>query len=246
MWYYADGSERQGPLERSDIERLIADGTITEDTLVWREGLDGWEAADAHFQMTPEAPAAPPPMPDAPMPDAPKSEASEPAQSADIGPDGLYIHAPSRTFSEAISTCMSKFVTFKGRASRSEYWFFMLLTLIVSIVTSSLDVVLFPNLLDISPLNSISALILFLPTLSASVRRLHDTDRSGWWIGGAYLFLLAVVVAAIAIFSDAPGEEDSIQYAILLGICGLAFFIYAIVVLIFTIQRGTPGPNRFG
>ena len=62
MWFYADGANRLGPLEASDIDRLLADGTIESDTLVWREGLTGWEAASAHFEMTPRA-STPPPMP---------------------------------------------------------------------------------------------------------------------------------------------------------------------------------------
>lgn len=241
MWYYADGADRQGPLEGSDIDRLIADGVIEADTLVWREGMEGWDVARAHFQMTPSTAAPPPP----PIPNTPIQPA---APTAEIGSDGLYIHAPSRSFGEAISTCFSKFVTFKGRASRSEYWFFLLFTLLVSIVTGIFDAILFPAQIDtVSPLNSIGALIVFLPALSANVRRVHDTDRSGWWIGGAYLIFGVLVGVVIVAFSGGAGSVDELDSFLgLIGIVTLVFFIYVIVILVFTLQKGTLGPNRFG
>ena len=232
-------------------------GTIESDTLVWREGLTGWEAASAHFEMIPRA-STPPPMPPVPpvagvgaRPEpqwnTPVPEAERAAGTAQIGSDGLYIHAPSRSFVEAISTCFSKFVTFKGRASRSEYWFFILFTLVLSIVTGVFDAILFSTMLDVSPLNSIAALIVFLPTLAGTVRRLHDTDRSGWWLGGAYLVLAVLVGVVIVAFSGGAGSVDELDgFLGLIGIVTLGFLIYAIVLLVFNIQKGTLGPNRFG
>jgi uncharacterized membrane protein YhaH (DUF805 family) len=260
MWYYAEGSNRTGPLEASDIENLIADGTVTADTLVWREGMSGWEAASAHFDMTPRR-TAPPPVPDVPpAPAAPDGAWDNPDRTVEtarvqqdeagtmIGSDGLYINAPSRTFGEAISICFSKFVSFKGRASRSEYWFFVLFTALLGIVASIFDAVLFPGQIDISPLNSIVTLAVFLPTLSASVRRLHDTDRSGWWIGGMYIVLgiFGVAIGMLIAQDVNGGGGDPEDFIAFFGIFGIVFLIYAIVILVFTIQKGTLGPNRFG
>jgi uncharacterized membrane protein YhaH (DUF805 family) len=74
------------------------------------------------------------------------------------------------TFVESIKTCLSKYADFKGRASRSEFWWFMLLLVAGYIVTGFISDVLY----------LLFALAMLLPTLAAGARRLHDTDRSGW------------------------------------------------------------------
>jgi uncharacterized membrane protein YhaH (DUF805 family) len=85
-------------------------------------------------------------------------------------------------FLQAVQTCLTKYATFSGRARRSEYWYFVLFSILAGIVASSLDSALFGiNTEDPQPFSSILSLALLLPSLAASVRRLHDTDRSGWW-----------------------------------------------------------------
>ena len=91
-------------------------------------------------------------------------------------------------FVEAIKSGFQNYVNFSGRAIRSEYWFWTLFAILVSIVTSLLDYLIFP-FMDISPLNSLAGLALFLPGLAMSVRRLHDLDRTGWWM----LLLLTII-----------------------------------------------------
>jgi ribosomal protein S27AE len=74
---------------------------------------------------------------------------------------------------QSVSTCLRKYVDFSGRASRSEYWYFVLFTYLVSLVFA---------VTRISALSTLASLGLFLPSLGAGVRRLHDTNRSGWWL----------------------------------------------------------------
>ena len=76
----------------------------------------------------------------------------------------------SMGFSEAIKYCFSNYANFKGRAKRSEYWYFVLFGFIVY----AISIVLFPVLY------AIAFLALVIPTLAAAVRRLHDGGRSGW------------------------------------------------------------------
>mgnify|MGYP003138528354 CR=1 FL=1 len=184
-WYYVVDGARNGPVEQSEITRLIKLGTITAQTLVWRKGLDGWGAASEHFDMP--SVGGPPPMPASAAPQAAIPRSHPALQQA------LYEGAPARGFGEAINVCLNKYVDFKGRASRSEFWYFILFTFILGIATSLLDVMLFPNNV-MSPLNSLVSLAVFLPGLAVAMRRLHDTNRSGWWIGGFYLGLIAYVV----------------------------------------------------
>ena len=79
--------------------------------------------------------------------------------------------------SNAISSCFSKYATFSGRATRSEYWFFYLFYVLVAIATSVLDLLANTNFIYY-----LAVLVLFLPTLSAGVRRMHDVGKSGWFL----------------------------------------------------------------
>jgi uncharacterized membrane protein YhaH (DUF805 family) len=85
------------------------------------------------------------------------------------------------TFGEAISSGFQNYVNFTGRAPRSGYWYWVLFYVIVSIVTGVIDFVAFSDA-AVSPLNSLASLALLLPSLAVAVRRLHDIDRSGWWV----------------------------------------------------------------
>ena len=81
-------------------------------------------------------------------------------------------------FFESIKTCYSKYATFSGRASRSELWFFRLFCLPFIIIVALLSFIPLINIL----VWLLYFLIFGIPDLSASIRRLHDTDRSGaWW-----------------------------------------------------------------
>jgi len=82
-------------------------------------------------------------------------------------------------FAQAVKTCLNKYADFSGRAQRSEYWYFFLFLVIVDIVASVLDSALFG---DFSVLYLIVTLALIVPSIAAGVRRLHDTERSGWWL----------------------------------------------------------------
>ena len=91
-------------------------------------------------------------------------------------------------FQQAIASGFRNYVTFAGRASRSEYWFWTLFAILVGAAAAILDAALFPGL-DARPIHSLASLALFLPGLSVSVRRFHDLDRTGWWL----LILLTVI-----------------------------------------------------
>ena len=95
------------------------------------------------------------------------------------------------TFTDSIKICLAKYVTWQGRASRSEFWFFFLFAVGSALVASIIDGILGTNRI----LYMLVALGLFLPNLSVMVRRLHDTGRSGWW----YWIALVPIVGAIVL-----------------------------------------------
>lgn len=223
-WHYAWQGENHGPVSAETMADLIRAGRLRADTLVWSEGMANWEPASAHFDF-----GAPPQLP---------------AGTQGIGTEGLYAGAPGRSFIEAIRVCFTKYVTFKGRASRSEYWWFTLFTMLGSTLGGMLQLAM-GN--DGSAISGLFGLVTFLPSLAVTVRRLHDTDRSGWWVGGFYLAMigLGLVIGVFAAITSQAGASESTGLG-LLAIFGIAIFAYAIAMLVFMVQRGTRGPNRFG
>ena len=91
---------------------------------------------------------------------------------------------------EAISSVLRNYATFSGRAPRSEYWYWALFLLILSIVAMAIDLTVFPES-GFNPIGMVVSLGLLLPNISVAVRRLHDIDRTGWW------FLIAFTVIGI-------------------------------------------------
>jgi uncharacterized membrane protein YhaH (DUF805 family) len=83
---------------------------------------------------------------------------------------------------EAISYCFRNYVGFKGRAARSEYWYWTLFVYLLLIVAWLIDMTVFGfNTTGVNPMAVLASLATLLPTLAVSARRLHDIDRSGWW-----------------------------------------------------------------
>ena len=79
-------------------------------------------------------------------------------------------------FVESIQSAFRKYFVWKGRASRSEFWWFYLFCILGSIVTTLVDLIY-----GVPVLNTVFILATFFPTLSVFIRRLHDTGHSGWW-----------------------------------------------------------------
>ncbi len=93
-------------------------------------------------------------------------------------------------FWQAIASGFTQYVTFGGRASRSEFWYWFLFSLLGGLITEMLDSAFFgTSIPSASPLNGIFNLILFLPSLAIEVRRLHDINRTGWWLLIAFTIL---------------------------------------------------------
>jgi len=95
-------------------------------------------------------------------------------------------------FGQAVSSCYSNYATFSGRASRSEYWFFALFHFLiifagVALISVGIGIVILIGF----------GLVNFLPHLSVTVRRLHDTDHSGWWYWICLIPLVGIVLLLI-------------------------------------------------
>jgi len=111
-------------------------------------------------------------------------------------------------FQDAILSGFRKYVTFSGRASRPEYWYWVLFAFLVAAVSGILDYAIFPES-ETGPLQSITSLILFLPGLAISIRRLHDIDRTGWW----WLIAFTVIgIILLLIWACSRGTAGANRY----------------------------------
>lgn len=105
---------------------------------------------------------------------------------------------------------LKKYATFTGRARRREYWYFQLFNLLAIMVLSVVD--RFTGTLDketgIGFLSGAYVLAIFLPAIAVQVRRLHDTDRSGWWILIGFVPVIGnLVLLVFSVLDSQPGSN---------------------------------------
>ncbi len=122
-----------------------------------------------------------------------------------------------------LDTLKNRYAAFKGRATRSEYWYFLLFSIIIALILTALDSMIINPLLGIQPLvetartGILGTLFSFgtlIPSVALAIRRLHDIGKSGWWI--------------------------------LLGVIPIVNIIGIFVLLYFCIKDSQPGGNQYG
>ncbi len=158
------------------------------------------------------------------------------------------------TFTQSIRTCLSKYATFKGRASRSEYWWFVLFLIPIQAIADGLDLFIERSaeyhIVTLSPFTeravAIGALLagllllaMIVPYVAVGVRRLHDTEHSGWWL--LPMILLAPIVSYVG---DANVESQLIESIGLIGL--LIIWINIAIVLCWNVRKGTSETNKYG
>lgn len=184
-WYYAVEGASNGPISEAEFDELVASGTIRSDTLVWQEGMEDW-LPYARAQGTQSTAAFPPHAP--------------------VGSD----HDPARddanTFVGALKDGFARYVDFKTRSTRSQYWWFTLWSIIFGIVTGIIDVAL--GMGDTGPIGMISSLVLFLPSIAVAIRRLHDIGRSGWWMLLVFIPLIGWIVLIVFYCTKSEGTAN--------------------------------------
>ena len=112
-------------------------------------------------------------------------------------------------FAEAVNTALNRYATFTGRARRPEYWYFALFALLVVTTTAALDATLFPENLA-GPITTLAGLLLLLPSLAVATRRLHDLDRSGWWMLVGLLPLVGWII--LLVWLGGPGTPGANRF----------------------------------
>lgn len=112
----------------------------------------------------------------------------------------------------AVKNVFSNYVTFSGRASRSEYWFFVLFVILASFILSFVDAALgvYSLKAQIGILSGIFSLAVLLPSIAVAVRRLHDTGSSGWWVLLIFVPLLGAI--ALIVWFCIPSNQGQNEY----------------------------------
>ena len=156
-YFIVNNGQQAGPFE---LHELLANG-LNANSYVWCEGMPNWLPATQVPEVAALLQQAPPPP-----------GYQQPYQQPGYQQPGYqqpyqqpYPQQPkSMDFGEAIKVCFNKFADFNGRARRSEFWWFQLFAYLVSSITCG-----------------IGGLVLLIPLLAVTSRRLHDTGHSGWW-----------------------------------------------------------------
>ncbi|HEY1603481.1 MAG TPA: DUF805 domain-containing protein [Pirellulales bacterium] len=189
-WFYSRSGQQLGPISSKDLQELARIGKLAADDLVWKEGLQHWVPARKIKGLFPDVaaiaprpPASPPPMPPAVEPLKPSS------------PDGFGFHW--------YVLAWKKFGDASGRARRMEYWTFILFNNLALILFSFIDG--FAGTSGVLSLLYLCAAL--VPIAATGIRRLHDTDLSGWWILLACIPLLGIVLLVFFVRDSQPGTN---------------------------------------
>lgn len=142
---------------------------------------------------------------------------------------------------------LKKYAVFSGRASRAEYWYFVLFNVFISLALWLIDSFLFSDIVSqigLGLLGGLYAIGVFIPSLAVAVRRLHDTNRSGWWT-----LISLIPVSGLLISNFLISFSGSLISIFLIPVSGLLILIClisAIVLIVFLAQDSKPGENKYG
>ena len=140
------------------------------------------------------------------------------------------------TFVDAVKSAFVNFRKFKGTASRREYWFYILATALIGIVLSTVESMIWPpietdDLIEAinqpTPLSSIAALVLLIPTLAVTSRRIQDSGWSGKWL---FLYLLPIVPLLMGIIGVVGYLQSTSAPEIEILATSVAYFVPTLLI----------------
>ena len=165
-------------------------------------------------------------------------------------------------FVQAIKVCISKYAVFSGRATRSEYWWFVLFVILSSIVLAFLDQLIFGTNAETGEsakiLNPVFQLAVLLPMLAAGWRRLHDSGRPGWYLllptalGVVTMIALLSGVAVFSVLEGEVGDPEALRGpAAFLGLSGMMVvwvlqLVLSVMMIWWLTRPSQEGDNAYG
>ncbi|GGF61791.1 hypothetical protein GCM10007301_21920 [Azorhizobium oxalatiphilum] len=191
-WFYGANGEQKGPYSTEQMKALLQAGAINSQTVVWTAGMAGW----LPLAQSPLATASAGGPPQIPGGYAPQGGG---VGNGAVGGGGIAPGPRPVGMGEAVKRAFSQYFTFSGRASRSEFWYFALFCLLAAFVLGMVDLMVFSTMLEdgVSPLSNLFSLAVIIPQIALSARRLHDTDRSGWWYLLLFVPLIGIIVLIV-------------------------------------------------
>ena len=156
---------RQGPVTLDELKLLAAREELKRSDYLWTEGMANWQRAGliaAVFEgLPPDFEPGEHPL------SAPNIPPMTTIQAGNVSPLTWYLHG------------LKNYAVFDGRAQRREFWSFFFVNMGITFLLIIIEVVLGgPGII----LNGLYSLAVFIPYLALGIRRMHDTDRSGWWV----------------------------------------------------------------
>ena len=105
---------------------------------------------------------------------------------------------------------LEKYAVFEGRSRRSEYWYFVLFNFLISIALNIIDrgIGTYDSKATVGLLSTIYALAVLVPSIAVGIRRLHDTNRSGWWLLIALIPLIGAIILIVFMAQDSDASEN--------------------------------------
>ena len=131
-----------------------------------------------------------------------------PPPPASYGTEGVPA-LPNPLISYWKKVVLENYTNFTGRARRAEFWWYFLANLIISIVLNIIDAAIGFGSGYGGVLSAIYGLAVLLPGLAVGIRRLHDTDKSGWWLLLVFIPIVGLIVLIVFWATDStPGAND--------------------------------------
>ena len=112
------------------------------------------------------------------------------------------------SFSQAVSMAFDSYCRFQGRSSRSEYWWWVLFVAILSVCIGIIEGILGFSMTAVQATSGILSLVLLLPGLGLSVRRLHDIGKSGWWVLLGFIPVVGAIILIIWFVRNSEMTEN--------------------------------------
>lgn len=207
QFYYENNGKNSGPVSQDEIIELAKNGDIHRDTLIWRQGYEDWKKlSESEIDIS----FLPPPVKQA-VSNTPPPLQTLPTQSGSAG--SIKSDNPFMYFINAYKN----YAGFSGRARRKEYWFFtlfyVLITILLSIIESATGAVYimwvdYRTAIPIGILSNLFALVSLIPGLAIITRRLHDTNRSGWWQLLHLIPLIGSIILLVFLCFDSQFGEN--------------------------------------
>ena len=140
---------------------------------------------------------------------------------------------------------LRRYADFRGRAPRAEYWWYALMIAVVGGLLGGTDMLLLHGRIygDYGALGFAFTIAVVIPGFAVLVRRLHDSDNSGWWA------VLHIPGVALILAGHSPIHSSEVLKGVpapLHAYVSIAWALVSLTLLVFTVLRGTEGPNRYG